>query len=82
MTQLEHLAAKVRGAENLQDAAEIIADWYDGKVKHARRNALDSAKIVRNGIQLDMLPGYETLLTQVASNFEATARLLEFSRDE
>ena len=82
MTQLEHLAAKVRGAENNQDAAEIIADWYDGKVKHARNNAKESAEIVRKGITADFLPGYVTLFNQIASNFDATAIMLEFDRSE
>ena len=82
MTQLELLASKIRGADNLEDAADIIADWYDGKVKHARTNAYESADIVRRGITPDFLPGYVTLFTQVASNFEATAKMLEFDRGE
>lgn len=82
MTQLELLAAKVRGADSLEDAATIIADWYDAKTKHSRQNSIDSAKIVRDGITPDFLPQYVTLFNQVASNFDTSASLLEFDRNE
>lgn len=79
MTRLEHLAAKVRGAENNADAAEIIADWYDEQVKHSRKNSLDSAKICRDDAS-KIGGATEGLLNSVASNFETSAKLLEFDR--
>lgn len=80
MTQLELLAAKVRGADNLQDAAVIIADWYDGKVKYSRQNSQDSAKILREDAGKFDKP-YDEFLLKVASNFETSATLLEFDRE-
>lgn len=81
MTQLEHLAAKVRGAENLEDAATIIADWYDGKVKYSINNSRESAAILRADAPKFEHP-YGEFLTKVASNFETSASLLEFGRND
>lgn len=81
MTQLELLAAKIRGADSNADAADIIGDWYDSKVKHAHKNALESAEICRNDAT-KIGGAVEALLNQVANNFETTAKLMEFDRNE
>jgi len=81
MTQLELLAAKIRGADSNAEAAVIIADWYDGKVKHSRQNSQDSAKILRDDAGKFDKP-YDEFLLRVASNFETSATLLEFDRNE
>lgn len=81
MTQLELLAAKVRGANNNADAAEIIADWYDNQVKHSINNSNESAQILRaDAAKFDTV--YGDFLAQIATNFETSAKLLEFSRSE
>ena len=81
MTQLELLAAKVRGADSLEDAATIIADWYDGKVKYSHNNSRESAKILRDGAAQIESP-YSDLMEKAASNFDTSASLLEFDRNE
>lgn len=74
MTQLELLAAKVRGADNNIEGATIIATWYLDQTRSASNLARESAKIVLKDGGDDGILG--PLSKQVASNFNSIADML------
>lgn len=77
MTQLELLAAKVRGADSNQRGAEIIAKWYADQTQYAVRLATSSANDVRSS---EAFTG--GLRDQLAKNFDGVAELLTLSNKE
>lgn len=75
MTQLELLAAKVRGADNNIEGATIIADWYLLQTRSAANLARESAKILRDdAVKFD--PPYGDFLEKIASNFSSIETML------
>lgn len=82
MTQLEYLAAKIRGAETNADAARIIKTWFNDNTKHAKNLANESAKILQDAAAKFEDTPYAGLLTHCASNFTSIAGILELSNKE
>lgn len=77
MTQLELLAAKVRGADNNVDGAALIERWYNSQTEHAIRHAHNSAKIMRDSAALA-----DGLREQLAVNFDGVADLLNLDNQK
>lgn len=78
MTQLEILAAKIRGAENNEQGAKIISDWYELKTRSAAKLASESAEILRKDSDN---PITGRLNVQAASNLDSIAKMLKLEND-
>lgn len=75
MTQLELLAARVRGADNNIAAATIIADWYLLQTRAASCLARESARILRDDSTKFDEP-YNGFMQKIASNFSSIEKML------
>lgn len=80
MTQLEILAARVRGADSNVEGGKIIAEWYELKTRSAANLARESAAILQKDADSDDI--ISPLSRQAASNFASIVTMLTGGESE